>query len=202
VTMTETRPEAHLGAAEGHEPAAGHARDLGGVTEWLTTGDHTKVGRLFALSSLLFGVGALATAALVALERIDPTSIDIFDRATDAEQVTHLSVWALMALCVLPLLAGLAIAVVPLQVGARSIAFPRAAAFSYWMWLVGSLLLIGSVLANGGPGGTALQDGGLYPNTFKFATQTKKAKRIGILQDQASAARQVELVEVRLGSGS
>jgi TonB-dependent receptor len=28
--------------------------------------------------------------------------------------------------------------------------------------------------ATGGPGGTPLQDGGLYPNTFKFATQTKE----------------------------
>src|SRR5690606_15913908 len=52
-----------------------------------------------------------------------------------------------------PLLLGLAIAVVPLQVGARSIAFPRAAAASFWLWLVGSLVFIGAIAADGGPGG-------------------------------------------------
>ena len=48
---------------------------------------------------------------------------------------------------------GLAIVVVPLQVGARAIAFPRAAAASFWAWLVGGVLLMVSYLMNGGPGG-------------------------------------------------
>jgi heme/copper-type cytochrome/quinol oxidase subunit 1 len=59
-----------------------------------------------------------------------------------------------LVFCVgVPLLFGLATAVIPLQVGARSIAFPRAAALSFWVWLVGSGVMIGAYAADGGPGG-------------------------------------------------
>jgi len=47
----------------------------------------------------------------------------------------------------------LALVVVPLQVGASTVAFPRAAASSFWGWLVGSGLILGAYAGNGGPGG-------------------------------------------------
>ena len=52
-----------------------------------------------------------------------------------------------------PLFLGIAICVVPLQVGARTLAFPRAAAASFWGWLVASGVMIASYTMNGGPGG-------------------------------------------------
>ncbi|MEZ5259688.1 MAG: cbb3-type cytochrome c oxidase subunit I [Ilumatobacteraceae bacterium] len=52
-----------------------------------------------------------------------------------------------------PLLLGLAVAVVPLQLGARGLAFGRAAAFGFWTWLLGSALVVASFIGNGGPGG-------------------------------------------------
>ena len=52
-----------------------------------------------------------------------------------------------------PLLLGIAIAVVPLQLGARSLAFPRLAAAGFWTWFVGAVLVVVSIVANGGPGG-------------------------------------------------
>ena len=53
----------------------------------------------------------------------------------------------------IPLFLGIAICVVPLQLGARTLAFPRAAAASFWGWLVASGVLIASYIMNGGPGG-------------------------------------------------
>ena len=53
----------------------------------------------------------------------------------------------------LPLVAGLAIAVVPLQLGARAIAFPRLVAAGMYMWLGGFVLSIVSLINNGGFGG-------------------------------------------------
>ena len=52
-----------------------------------------------------------------------------------------------------PLLLGIAVAVVPLQVGARSLAFPRLAAAGFWAWLGGLVLMIVALANNGGPGG-------------------------------------------------
>ena len=54
---------------------------------------------------------------------------------------------------VAPFFIGLATAIVPLQVGARTIAFPRAAALAFWAWLVGTGVMVGAYIANGGPGG-------------------------------------------------
>ena len=48
---------------------------------------------------------------------------------------------------------GLAVAVVPMQVGARALAFARAAMFGFYLWLFGVVLVGSSYLNNGGPGG-------------------------------------------------
>ena len=68
-------------------------------------------------------------------------------------QLLSLYRYGLVFIGVLPLLLGLAIAIVPLQVGAYRIAFGRAAALSFWGWLIGSGLMIAAYAANGGPGG-------------------------------------------------
>jgi heme/copper-type cytochrome/quinol oxidase subunit 1 len=65
----------------------------------------------------------------------------------------HLRLFGASFGVMLPLLLGVAIAVVPLQVGAKTIAFARLAMFGFWMWLAGVGLAIGSTIANGGPGG-------------------------------------------------
>ena len=54
---------------------------------------------------------------------------------------------------VVPLLLGLALAVVPLQVGARSLAFPRLAAAGLWAWLGGIVLIVVAWATTAGPGG-------------------------------------------------
>ena len=51
-----------------------------------------------------------------------------------------------------PLILGLATYLIPLQIGAPSIAFPRAAAAAFWAWLVGILIHVVTVFADGGLG--------------------------------------------------
>ena len=53
----------------------------------------------------------------------------------------------------IPLFLGVALVVVPLQVGSRAIAFPRAAALGFWAWLTGVVLWASAYGINGGPGG-------------------------------------------------
>ncbi len=60
---------------------------------------------------------------------------------------------ALVFLFALPLFLGLAVYLVPLQVGASTIAFPRAAALAFWTWLLGAILLVVAYVSNGGVGG-------------------------------------------------
>ena len=53
----------------------------------------------------------------------------------------------MMFLFAVPVMQALGIYLVPLMVGARSIAFPRLIAFSYWMFLFGGIFLYVDVLA-------------------------------------------------------
>ncbi len=119
----------------------------------LGSADHKTIGRLFIGAGTIGAIAGLLLAAGAAFEAVD---LGGFTVAKDADEFTQ--IWSagrdlLMFGGIVPILVGLALYIVPLQVGAPSIAFPRGAAGSFWTWLLGSGLLIGSYLLNGGPGG-------------------------------------------------
>jgi cytochrome c oxidase subunit 1 len=115
----------------------------------LTTADHKKVGLAYLLLSLVFllvggAIGAVLKAEL-ANEGIQLVNGN-FSRLV-SEHVT-VSVFLFLA----PAWVGLASYVVPLQIGAARLAFPRAMAFSLWTYAMGGALLIASYII-GPPGG-------------------------------------------------
>ena len=71
-----------------------------------------------------------------------------------------------MFLFALPILIGLGTIVVPRQLGAHSIAFPRAAAAAYWTYLIGGSIVVVSYLINGGPFGGNQQGVDLFLASF------------------------------------
>lgn len=115
----------------------------------LGSGDHTVVGVVYILASILFGVAGLVGWALTG---IDDATGSLFSDSV-ADQVAQTSVLGLVLLVVVPLFLGIGTYVVPLQVGARTIAFPRAAAAGLWTWLLSSGLFIVAVSIDGGFGG-------------------------------------------------
>jgi heme/copper-type cytochrome/quinol oxidase subunit 1 len=122
------------------------------IATWLTSADHKKVGRLFIGSGLVGLVAGLVLAILVTFERINADSYQIL--SVDSVPQVLAAVRLLLTFgAVVPLLLGLSIAVVPLQLGARSNAFPRLAASGFWMWLTGLGLAVASIIGNGGPNG-------------------------------------------------
>ena len=60
---------------------------------------------------------------------------------------------ALTLLFIIPAFLGVSMYIVPLQIGASNLAFPRAATASFWTWKVSAVVLIGAYLGNGGPYG-------------------------------------------------
>lgn len=124
---------------------------LSSVAGWLTTSDHKTIGRSYVAASLLLLVGVGVIASLLGIERIDG-SADLLDPGA-LPQLFSLYRVVLTFGVVAPLGLGLAVAIVPLQLGARSLALPRAAAAGFWAWLLGMVLVIVSIVANGGPGG-------------------------------------------------
>ena len=149
MAVTETPPET-VGATAA-EPARVTAPPTG-LAAVLGSGDHKVIGRLYIVTSLLFGVVVLVLGGAFAVEMIGADTLDVFGGETVFQLFTLYRVGTVFLLA-LPLVIGVAMVVVPLQVGSRAIAFPRAAAASYWAWLLGSVLLIASYAMNGGPGG-------------------------------------------------
>ena len=138
----------------GH-PVDGYAEAEPGVFaaagSWVTSTDHKQIGRLMAISALIAGVAVAALGALIGFDRADSTKA-LVDEGAIPQLFSAYRVGLVMCV-VLPLLLGVALAVVPLQVGARSVAFPRLAQAGFWAWLLGTVLVIVSIAANGGPGG-------------------------------------------------
>ncbi len=150
MAVTETPPETVTAVSEqAHEAPR---RQPTGLAAVLGSGDHKVIGRLYVVSALVFGLGLLLLGQLFAVEAIGADTLDVFssDTVFQAFSLYRLGTVFLLAL---PLVIGVAFVVVPLQIGARSVAFPRAAAASYWGWLMGAGLLVASYLMNGGPGG-------------------------------------------------
>ena len=119
---------------------------LTAIADWLTSTDHKKIGRMFLCTGLVGLLGTIVVNVIVSLDRAGIANID--DAATpqllDAQRV------GLVFGTLLPLAVGLCVAVVPLQVGARAIAFPRLAGSGFWMWAGGLLFSIIALANNGG----------------------------------------------------
>jgi len=149
-----TTIETHASGTQVHATSSDSALGafLVGVAAWATTTDHKRIGRLFIGCALLIAIAAAALGAVVGVERITATGYSILDKDS-VTQIFSLYRVGISFGVMLPLLLGVAIAVVPLQVGAKTIAFARSAMFGFWMWLAGLGLAVGSTIANGGPGG-------------------------------------------------
>lgn len=116
------------------------------VWSWLTTVDHKKIGVMYLVMSMVFFVIAGSLALVIRLQLSAP-GLTIVDPNTYDELFTmHGS--AMIFLVVIPcLVGGFGNYFVPLQIGARDVAFPRINALSFWLVLfAGLVMLIGFLL--------------------------------------------------------
>ena len=107
--------------------------------EMVMSTDHKDVGRVYIGASLSFLVLGIVGFLLMRLQLAIPENTLIepvtFNRLLSVDSAT------LIALFALPFVFGLYTYVVPLQIGARSLAFPRLASLSLWMYVFGGALL-------------------------------------------------------------
>ncbi len=115
--------------------------------EWIermTATDHKGVGLLFICTALVGLVLAVTLLVLMRVQLIVPENTmldpDIFGQLMSAYGATAIVFFAL------PLAIGLATYLLPLQIGARGVAFPRLGATAYWLYVLGGITLFGSFL--------------------------------------------------------
>lgn len=123
-----------------------------GLMGWLMTVDHKRIGILYAVTALFWflvgGVEALAIRSQLATANQRLYSAEFYNQLFTMHGTT------MIFLVVMPLAAGFFNYMVPLMIGARDVAFPRLNAFSYWMFLFGSLLINASWFAGAAPNGS------------------------------------------------
>jgi cytochrome c oxidase subunit I len=122
-----------------------------GFWGWVTTTDHKRIGVLYFWTVLVFFfLGGLEAGLIRAqLAGADQSLLteEVYNQLFTMHGIT------MVFLVVMPLSAAFFNYILPLQIGARDVAFPRLNAFSYWAFLFGGIFLYSSFLLGGAPNG-------------------------------------------------
>jgi cytochrome c oxidase subunit 1 len=145
-TITTTIP------AGPEPPPTRPGEERGTLTAWIQdlifTVDHKKLGLLYIGTGWLFFVAGGIMASLIRAQLVRPNNHLVSPEAFNALFTMHGTV--MIFFVAMPLVFGFANYIVPLQIGARDMAFPRLNAFSFWLTFFGGCLLFFSYV--GAPG--------------------------------------------------
>jgi cytochrome c oxidase subunit I len=117
--------------------------------DWLTTVDHKKIGILYLMAGLVFFIIGGIEATFMRLQLFAPGN-DLFVGRTFNELLTMHGT-TMIFLAAMPMIFAMMNAVVPLQIGARDVAFPFVNALGFWLFFFGGLLLNLSWIFGGAP---------------------------------------------------
>jgi len=115
----------------------------------VTTVDAKRIGILYGVTALIFFLGG-GVMALLMRTQLSQSELDIVAPDT-FNQLFTMHGTIMVFLVIMPLNAAFFNFIVPLQIGARDVAFPRLNALSYWLFLGGGLLLYASFITGGAP---------------------------------------------------
>ncbi|MFF8896883.1 cytochrome c oxidase subunit I [Streptomyces lydicus] len=139
---------AETAAAERQAPEKDRSRPGRVVLGWLTTTDHKVIGNLYMVTAFGFFLLAGTLAMLMRAELARP-GLQLFSNE-QYNQLFTIHGTIMMLLFATPMFAGFSNAVMPLQIGSPDVAFPRLNAFTYWLFLLGGLMVVSGFLVPGG----------------------------------------------------
>jgi cytochrome c oxidase subunit 1 len=140
-----------MATIEAHAGGSTTARKKALLWDLLTTVDHKKIGILYGATSLVFFVVGGLEAILMRIQLSKPEndfiSADLYNQLFTMHGTT------MVFLVGMPIAVAFFNFVVPLQIGARDVAFPRLNALSYWIFLLASLFMNSGFLLGQAPNG-------------------------------------------------
>jgi cytochrome c oxidase subunit 1 len=119
-----------------------------GLLDWLTSTNHKQIGTLYIVTTLGFFALSGLMAMLIRADLTMPNN-PWLGRQLYAEMFT-LHGTAMIFLVIAPFALGIANYILPLQVGAPDMAYPRLNALSYWLFLLGGLVVMSGLLTRDG----------------------------------------------------
>jgi len=120
------------------------------IVSWVTSTDHKVIGYLYVGTSFVFFMVGGVLAILVRTELLTP-ALDLVQSNEQYNQLFTMHGTIMMFLFATPLFVGFGNILVPLQIGAPDVAFPRLNMLAYWLFLLGGLVVMAGFLTPTGP---------------------------------------------------
>jgi cytochrome c oxidase subunit I len=138
-------------AQEAHEALSEVWEDKPGIPGFLTTVDHKRIGHRYLFTAFAFLLMGGLEALVLRSQLAHPNGTVVGPQLYDEIMTMHGT--TMIFLYNTPIFAGFGNYIVPLQIGARDMAFPRLNALSYWIFLMAGLFMYGSFMIGEVPGG-------------------------------------------------
>ncbi len=128
------------------EQPSGRSDSLGRkIVKVITTTDHKVIGNLYFVTSMVFfAIGGLL-ALIIRAELFEP-GLQVVDNLEQFNAMFTMHGSIMLLLFATPLFSGFANALLPLQIGAPDVAFPRLNMLAYWLYLFGGLMAVSGFL--------------------------------------------------------
>jgi cytochrome c oxidase subunit 1 len=118
------------------------------VVKWITSTDHKTIGYMYLITSMVFFSLAGVMALLMRAELARPGLQFLNNEQYNQLFTMHGTI--MLFLFATPLFVGFANIIMPLQIGAPDVAFPRLNMLGYWMYLFGGLMVCAGFITPGG----------------------------------------------------
>ncbi|WP_246609615.1 aa3-type cytochrome oxidase subunit I [Nonomuraea rhizosphaerae] len=118
------------------------------IAAWLSSTDHKVIGYMYLIASFVFFAFAGVLALIIRGELAEPGLQFITQQQYNQLFTMHGTL--MMLLFATPLFAGFANVIMPLQIGAPDVAFPRLNAVSFWLFLFGAIMVVAGFITNDG----------------------------------------------------
>ena len=112
---------------------------------WITSTDHKVIGYMYLIASVMFFMIGGVMALIIRAELFQP-GMQVVPTMEQYNQLFTMHGTIMLLMFATPLFAGFANAILPLQLGAPDVAFPRLNAFAFWLFLFGSTIAVSGFL--------------------------------------------------------
>ncbi|MDH6239422.1 cytochrome c oxidase subunit I [Aurantimicrobium minutum] len=115
------------------------------VVKWLTSTDHKIIGHMYNITSIIYFLLGGVMALIIRAQLFAP-GLNVLQTKEQYNQMFTMHGTIMLLMVATPLFAGLANAILPLQIGAPDVAFPRLNMLSFWLYFFGALIAVGGFL--------------------------------------------------------
>ena len=145
-TATAPAPASTVGATGPSQFTPSRVGPKGNIlVSWITTTDHKKIGYMYLITSFLYFLLGGVLALVIRAQLFEP-GLQIVATKEQYNQLFTMHGTIMLLMFATPLFAGFVNFLMPIQIGAPDVAFPRLNAYAYWLYSFGSLIAVAGFL--------------------------------------------------------